>query len=270
MTPPLATRSMSASPSRSAANLGLLFAMWHRELLRLRREPARWIGIAAQPLLFWLILGSGFAPSFQLSGAPQVTYTGFFFPGTLVMVVLFTAIFATITVIEDRTSGFLQGVLVAPGARGAMVLGKVLGITTTVAIQSALFLALLPLAGLQFGQVVWLALVPGVVLTSVMLASIGMLMAWRLPTSQSYHAIMSVVLLPMWVVSGALFPPGGGTLEVIMMLNPLAHSVNVVRGAMLPELREGLWTELGVLLALAMVALGLATWACQRAGGRPA
>jgi daunorubicin resistance ABC transporter membrane protein len=254
--------------SRPSKHLGMFVTLWRRELLRLRRERSRWFGMALQPLLFWLILGTGLAPTFQLDGAPGLGYQAFFFPGSLVMVVLFTAIFSTITVIEDRNTGFLQGVLVAPGSRAALVMGKIAGITTVVLLQATLFVLLSPIADISYGQIHWPALILGLLLTSVMLSSIGMAMAWLLPTSQAYHAIMSVVLLPMWVISGALFPSAGGVLGAVMSANPLAYSVSVVRGAMVPALHTG-WGSLGVLAAFTVGLLAVAILACRRSGGRP-
>ncbi len=270
MTRPPEPNPPASGPSPGEApSLGLLMALWRRELLRLRRERSRWFGIALQPLLFWVILGAGFSPSFRLDAAPGVGYSGFFFPGTIVMVVLFTAIFSTITVIEDRQSGFLQGVLVAPGARPFLVLGKLLGITTIVALQCALFVALAPLAGIVLGEVAWIALVVAIVLTSLLCGAIGMTLAWLLPTSQSYHAIMSILLLPMWVVSGALFPPGDGAMAVIVRLNPLSYAVSAVRGAMIPALADGLWTNITILAAVTSVFVAITAAACRRSGGRP-
>ena len=105
--------------------------LWQREIVRFYRQRSRIVGALATPILFWLVLGSGFAGSFQASeGIDSLGYAEYFFPGTIVLVVLFTAIFSTISVIEDRKEGFLQAVLVAPVPRSAIVLGKVLGGST--------------------------------------------------------------------------------------------------------------------------------------------
>ena len=100
-----------------------VFTLWHRELTRFFRQPSRIAGAVATPLLFWLLMGSGLSGSFRLPGGPAgLNYFGFFFPGTIVLVLLFAAIFSNISVIEDRHEGFLQGVLVAPVSRTSLVM----------------------------------------------------------------------------------------------------------------------------------------------------
>ena len=124
-------------------------SLWRRELVRFVRQPSRVASAVATPLLFWLLIGTGLSASFRLpGGSAELDYLEYFFPGTLVLMVLFAAIFSTISVIEDRREGFLQGVLVAPVGRGALVAGKVLGGATLAWIQGAVFLALAPLAGI--------------------------------------------------------------------------------------------------------------------------
>ncbi|HIA03644.1 MAG TPA: ABC transporter, partial [Myxococcales bacterium] len=113
--------------------------LWRRDMLRLWRERSRWFGVILQPLIFWLIMGSGMAQSFKAPESMGVDYLTYTFPGILVMIVLFTSIFATISVIEDRNSGFLQGVLVGPGSRASVVLGVVSGVTTLALVQTTLF-----------------------------------------------------------------------------------------------------------------------------------
>src|SRR3982751_4016023 len=117
--------------------------LWQRELVRFFRQPSRVIGALGPPVLFWFLIGSGLGKSFQLpttSGPADVTYMQYFFPGTIALIVLFTAIFSTISIIEDRHEGFLQSVLVAPVSRGSIVLGKIAGGTTLAFLQAVLFL----------------------------------------------------------------------------------------------------------------------------------
>ena len=118
-------------PATAPASAGILlpaFTLWWREVVRFYRQRARVVGVIASPLLFWVVLGSGFGTSFRSGqGAGQQNYLDYFYPGVLVMIVLFTAIFTMMSVIEDRNEGFLLSVLVAPVPRAAIVLGKVLG-----------------------------------------------------------------------------------------------------------------------------------------------
>src|SRR5215510_12404103 len=105
-----------------------VYALWRREVLRFVRQRSRVSGAFAQPLVFWLLLGGGLNASFRPAGAaPGTNYVEYFYPGTIALVLLFTAIFATISTVEDRRAGFLQGVLVAPVPRWAIIAGQALG-----------------------------------------------------------------------------------------------------------------------------------------------
>jgi daunorubicin resistance ABC transporter membrane protein len=260
---------MGDTPTRGQQEFGIIAALWRRDLLRLQRERSRWMGVVLQPLLFWLIIGSGMADTFAIAGAGNVDYLEWFFPGILMMIVLFTAIFATISVIEDRQSGFLQGVLVAPGSRLAMVLGKVSGVVSMTLIQSVLFLALMPLAGYSYLDVNWFTLIVAVVLSSTLLTALGICMAWALPSAQAYHALMSVVLLPAWIVSGAMFPPPEGWIQYVMMVNPLTYAVSATRGSM-TAIGQGpsVGLSLLVLVGCCVFMLTIAVRIVRR-GGRP-
>jgi len=122
-----------------------VFSLWRREIVRFLRQPSRVAGALATPVLFWLLLGGGMSRSFTASGAGEgnsMNYLEYFFPGTLAMIVLFTAVFSTISVIEDRREGFLQGVLVAPVRRWTIVWGKVLGSATLACAQGLVFLCM--------------------------------------------------------------------------------------------------------------------------------
>ena len=126
------------------------FTLWWRELVRFYRQRSRVIGVIASPLVFWVVLGSGFGTSFRAGSAPgQQHYLDYFYPGALIMIVLFTSIFTMMSVIEDRKEGFLLSVLVAPVPRSAIVLGKVLGGTTLAAVQGLIFLLLGSSAGVH-------------------------------------------------------------------------------------------------------------------------
>src|SRR5712691_8294077 len=126
--------------------------LWQRELVRFFRQRSRVLGALGPPILFWFLIGSGLGRSFQLSPmttpGPHVTYLQYFFPGTITLIVLFTAIFSTISIIEDRHEGFLQSVLVAPISRSSVVLGKIAGGTTLAFIQGFIFLCFCPLVGI--------------------------------------------------------------------------------------------------------------------------
>lgn len=204
-----------------------------REMVRFFRQPNRLIGALGQPLIFWVLFGAAFRGSFRAPGS-QATYSQFFLPGIIVLIVLFTAIFSTISIIEDRREGFLQGVLVAPVRRGAVVLGKVLGGTILSVLQGTLFLLLAPVVGIPLGVGSFLACVGILFLVGFSLTSLGFCIAWRMDSTQGFHAIMSVFLMPMWLLSGSFFPAEGAPawLAWIIRLNPLSYGVALLREAL--------------------------------------
>lgn len=169
----------------------------------------------------------------------SISFQEYFLPGVAVMIVLFTSIFASISVIQDRHEGFLQGVLVSPIPRFAIVLGKVLGGTLLSLGQSALFLMIAPLMSLLgLAPAIQLNLhLPNVLgalafltLIAIGLNALGYLFAWKIDSVQGYHGIMSVVLLPMWLLSGAFFPgKESAWVQFLMKINPLTYGVAGLR-----------------------------------------
>lgn len=155
----------------------------------------------------------------------------FFFPGTLAMILLFTAIFATISIIEDRKEGFLQSVLVSPAPRWAMVLGKIVGGSAIAMLQALIFLALgWVTLGITSSPTEILLAVVLMAVIAVALTSLGFFIAWRMESTQGFHAIMSVFLFPMWLLSGSLFPYEAGTwLTLLSRFNPLTYGVAGLR-----------------------------------------
>ena len=177
-----------------------------REVIRFVRQRSRVTGAAVQPLMFWLLFGLGLQGSFRPGGEASQSYLEYFFPGTVVLVLLFTAIFATISIIEDRREGFLQSVLVSPSSRWQMVLGKVTG-GAAIAVVQALLIVLVGMLTLSHA-VAWTRL-PGLILLltlgALSLTSLGFVIAWRMESTSGFHAIMNLFLMPMWLLSGAFF-----------------------------------------------------------------
>lgn len=214
------------------------FTLWWREIVRFYRQRSRVVGVIASPLLFWLVIGSGFGTSFRSGNAQgQQHYLDYFYPGALIMIVLFTSIFAMMSLIEDRKEGFLLSVMVAPVPRAAIVLGKVLGGTTLAAIQGLIFLAFAPFVGVHLGFIDFLLVVFVVFLVSFALTSLGFAIAWPMDSTQAFHAIINLFLIPLWLLSGALFPLSGasGWLRLLMRLNPLTYGVEALRNLLYPE-----------------------------------
>jgi ABC-2 type transport system permease protein len=213
----------------------MLLASWslmRRELVRFFRQRSRVMSALLTPLVFWVLFGSGFGKSFHPPGVPEgLGPFEFFFPGTLLMIVLFTAIFATISVIEDRREGFLQSVLVAPVGRNAIVLGKMLGGTLLSLVQVLPLLLVAPLAGLHLSTTAFAVSAATLTVTAFGLTGLGFIIAWRLDSTQGFHAIMNLFLLPMWMLSGALFPASGAPawLRAVMAVNPMTYALAAVR-----------------------------------------
>jgi ABC-2 type transport system permease protein len=272
----LAGLASSALPWRAAAVLA-----W-REILRFVRQGSRVVGAIGQPVILWVFFGAGFDRTFRLDGEPGgegASFAEYYFPGTLVLILLFTAIFSTISLIEDRREGFLQSVLAAPVPRWSMVLGKVAGGALLAVMQGGLFL-LLALT-LPVELTVWkLTQVTGLMLlASLGLTSLGFSIAWRMESTQGFHAIMTVFLMPLWLLSGAFFPvPTLGTdsswlqigLHGAMKVNPLTYTVSGMHQLLFDRpLGSGLFMPaLGLCwLVTAVAAVLLFSAACRIAGG---
>jgi len=209
-----------------------VFTLWRREIVRFLRQRSRLIGAFTQPLAFWLLLGGGLSASFRPPGAPAGSgYLEYFYPGIILLALLFTAIFATITVIEDRKMGFLQGVLVAPVSRMSVVLGQALGSSTLAVLQGLLLLFLAPFVGIQLSLASVVSAIGVMFLVALALSNIGLIIAWRMESVQGFHAIMNLMLMPIWFLSGAFFPAAGlpAWFSWIMRLNPLTYGMAALR-----------------------------------------
>jgi len=219
-----------------------IFTLWQRELQRFFRQPSRVAGAIGSPLVFWVLIGVGLSSSFKLPGGPAAGAAGgidflrYFYPGTVALVLLFAAIFSTISVIEDRREGFLQGVLAAPVPRSALAAGKVLGGATLAWLQGLIFLPLAFFAGIRMSPGAVLAAAGAMALLSIALTALGFAFAWRVDSTQGFHAVMNLVLVPLWLLSGALFPLSGGPpwLVWVMRANPLTYGVAALREAFDP------------------------------------
>jgi ABC-2 type transport system permease protein len=212
-----------------------LLTLIEREMVRFFRQRSRIIGALGTPLLFWLFLGAGIGRTF--STGPGVDFQRYFFPGILTLIVFFTAIFSTISVIEDRREGFLQSVLVAPVSRLTVALGKIAGGGLIALLQAGLFLALAPLGGIPLSGSVILPTLGALALVAAGLTGLGFLIAWQMDSTQGFHAIMNVFLIPLWILSGSAFPAEGahGWLAAIMAGNPMTYGVALIRRCLDPE-----------------------------------
>jgi ABC-2 type transport system permease protein len=240
--------------------LPAVYSLWRRDVVRFLRQPSRVIGALASPVLFWFVIGSGLGSSFEGG------FLRYFFPGSLALIVLFTAIFSTISIIEDRQEGFLQGVLASPAPRVAIVLGKALGSATLATVNGVLFLALLPLAGLSPGPAAIVATIATIALLGLALSGLGLLIAWPMQSTQGFHVIMNIALVPLWLLSGALFPSNGaaGWVQAVMTLNPLTPAVAMLRALLTGEVGIGMGSASAWLAAFAALTISVATLLVSR------
>ena len=274
----MATQAATMTRPMAPASAGVLlpaFTLWWREIVRFYRQTSRVIGVLASPLVFWLVIGSGFGTSFRSGGGPgQQHYLDYFYPGALIMIVLFTSIFTMMSVIEDRKEGFLLSVLVAPVPRTAIVLGKVMGGTTLSAIQGMIFLVFAPFAGVHLDPVQVLLVAVVVFLVSFSLTALGFAIAWPMDSSQAFHGIVNLFLIPLWLLSGALFPLAGasGWIRIIMRLNPLTYGVEALRRLLYPgsESAFPLTSSIATLILFSLIMFGLSLLMANRRTTRPA
>jgi ABC-2 type transport system permease protein len=272
----MATQAATFARPMTPSSVGVLlpaFTLWWREIVRFYRQPGRVIGVLASPLVFWIVLGSGFGNSLRSTGGDQQHYLDYFYPGTLILIVLFTSIFTMMSVIEDRKEGFLLSVLVAPVPRTAIVLGKVLGGTTLSAVQGLIFLIFAPFAGVHLQPVQVLLVAVVVFLVSFSLTALGFAIAWPMDSSQAFHGIVNLFLIPLWLLSGALFQINGasGWIRAVMNLNPLTYGVEALRRLLYPT-QDGTFVlkkDMVTLVLFSLVTFGFALLMANRRSKRP-
>jgi ABC-2 type transport system permease protein len=273
----MAATTISAPVPATSTWFGVLpvLSLWWREVVRFYRQPSRVVGVIVSPVLFWIVIGSGFGTSFRGGAAAGNShYLDYFFPGALVMIVLFTSIFTMMSVIEDRREGFLLSVLVAPVSRSVIVLGKVLGGTTLSAIQGMIFLAFAPAIGIRLGLTQILLVTLVVWMTAFALTALGFAIAWRMDSTQGFHAIINLFMIPLWLVSGALFPLSGASfwMRAIMRANPLTYGVEALRGILYPgsATQFPVWLAVTVLGAMTAAMFAIAFYFANRRTTMPA
>jgi ABC-2 type transport system permease protein len=239
-----------------------VYTLWQRELVRFYRVPSRWFGAVGTALLFWAFLGTG------IGGA---NYRAYFFPGTMVMSMMFTCIFSTASIIEDRQAGFLQSVMVAPVSRAAIVMGKILGGATLATLQGLLIMVFAGTVGASFQLGPILGLLLSLFLISFVVTAMGFWLAWKIESPPGFHAIMNMVLLPMWMASGAVFPVSASAwLKLFMTVNPFTYGVAGVRRGLFPDSDlsqvPSLPLCLIVLAGFTLFFYALSSWVVEKSG----
>ncbi|WP_287266466.1 ABC transporter permease [Thermogemmatispora sp.] len=227
-------------------NLNTIVIIWYREVLRFVRDWIRIITSLAQPLMFLFIFGSGLSSSLNVVGSqanlppgtPTLDFRTFLFPGVLSMAVLFTSIFSAISIVWDREFGFLREMLVAPISRTSLVLGKALGGSTIAMLQGTIMLIFAPLVGVNLSVGLVVKLMLEMLLLAFSLTSLGIVIASRMKSMEGFQMIMQFFLMPMFFLSGALFPLRNlpGWLAFLTKINPVTYGVDPLRQAVLRAL----------------------------------
>lgn len=250
-------------------------SLWQREIVRFFRQKNRVMSSVATPLVFWLLLGFGLKNNFQLADSDALgegqNYLTYFYPGTITLVLLFTAIFSTISVIEDKQEGFMQGVLVAPAPRLAIVLGKVLGGATIATAQGLLFMLFWPLIAPWPGIGMMLGAFAVMLMLALSMTALGMCFAWRCNSTAGFHAVMNLLLMPMWFLSGSMFPIDSAPigLKVVMLANPLTYGQELLAGLMTGDLHTGPM-PFGLMLGMSLGMMIVLILFCTRMVNKPA
>lgn len=209
-----------------------IYIIWYRDILRFWHNKPRIISSLGMPFLWLVMFGSGMRGTFQLFGAQEgFDFVQFLFPGVIGITILFTSIFSSISVVRDREFGFLKEILVAPVPRVSIALGKILGGATVAMFQGILMLVLAPLVNVRLGVGMVLALVPTIFLVAFTLASLGMVVASRLRSTEGFQMVMNFFMMPMFFLSGALFPLANVPrwMEILSKVNPASYGIDLVR-----------------------------------------
>jgi ABC-2 type transport system permease protein len=231
--------------------MATIYILWLRQLKRYWRSKSRIVGSIGQPLLFLLALGFGFGPVFQKAG--QGNYLEFLAPGIIAMSILFTSIFNGVEIIWDRQFGFLKETLVAPVSRLNIMIGRTLGGATVATLQGIVVFLISLLAGFRPGNL-WLLLPAFLVmfLVALLFTAFGTAIASRLEDMHGFQLIMNFLVMPLFFLSGALFPLSGlsGPIASIASFNPLTYGVDALRGLLMGAYHFTLATDLMVLLGV--------------------
>jgi ABC-2 type transport system permease protein len=216
---------------RIARNARGVYTIWYRDVLRYLRDPARIVGSLGQPLLFLFIFGTGLSPVISALGQGNLDFQMFVFPGILAMSVMFTALFSAISIVWDREFGFLKEVMVAPISRISVVIGKVAGGATVALFQGSLVLLLSPFLGIGLSLIQIISLLGIMLLLAAMVTSLGILIAARQKSLEGFQMIMNFLMLPLFFLSGALFPLRNvpGWMQVLSIVDPITYGVEPLR-----------------------------------------
>ncbi len=238
-----------------------IYTVWLREFKRFYRDKASLTSSIVRPLMWLLIMGFGIGGTMRFSGA-DTAYLPFLTPGIVGMSILFTSLFSGISVIWDREFGFLKEMLVAPISRVSIVIGKALGGATSSLIQSMIIILVASALGVSVTPLIVLKVMVATVVISIGFVSLGVAIASWMDTMEGFNVIMNFIVMPMFMLSGALFPISNlpGNISWILYANPMSYCVEVLRYIMTGAASMNTALSMGVVLAFAASTSMLATY----------
>lgn len=243
-----------------------MLALSRRELIRQVRQPTRIIASIATPLLIWLFIVGGFAGAVGEVGGGRSSLTAYTIPGMASLTVMFASIFASISLIQDRHEGVLRAAMVSPAPGWSIALSKVGAGSVLALLQGLVVLLALPVLGvpLSVGGVLGAVIALGCV--SAALIGLGLALAWIVDSTQGFHGVMNALLMPMWLLSGAVFPveEAAGWMRVITLLNPLSWAHSAMRGSLGMSDSGGMTLAWSITLGFAIFGVLLGTWTISR------
>jgi ABC-2 type transport system permease protein len=279
--PAAAVAAVRVAGGRWQDDLRAVQVVWRRELIRFGRNRLRIITSLVQPVLFLFVLGTGLSSlvARNVPGGGAASFKTFMFPGVVAMTVLFTAIFSSVSIVWDREFGFLREMLVAPVRRGALIAGKCAGGATVATLQALIMVALAGAVHVPYSPTLILTLVGEMLLAAVTITALGTALASRMAQVESFQVVMQFVVLPLFFLSGALFPLRAlpTWLAVLTKIDPLAYVVDPMRRAVFEHVHTTpavahlfggtitwngwpvpIGVELGITAAIGAVLLGIA------------
>ncbi len=245
--------------------MGTIYILWLRQVKKYFRTPSRIIGSLGQPLLFLLVFGFGFGSIFRQAG--QGDYIQFLAPGIIMMSVLFTAVFSGIDLIWDRQFGFLKETMVAPVPRWRIMFGKTLGGATVASFQGVIVFVMSLFVGFKVDNLLMLPIAAiFVFIIAILFTSLGIAIASKLEDMQGFQLIMNFLVMPIFFLSGALFPLQGlpKALELVTRLDPLTYGVDGIRESLIGTGTFGIATDLLVVAVIAVILLGIGSYLFER------
>lgn len=245
--------------------MSTVYILWLRQVKKYFRARSRIIGALGQPLLFLLVFGFGFGPIFQRAG--EGNYIQFLGPGIMMMSVLFTAVFSGIDLIWDRQFGFLKETMVAPVSRLEIMLGKTLGGATVASFQGLIVFVLALIVGFRPYNLLMVPIAAlFVFLIAILFTSLGIAIASRIQDMQGFQLIMNFLVMPIFFLSGALFPLQGlpRILEVVTRIDPLTYGIDGIRGALTNADTFGISTDFVIISIITVILLGVGSYLFEK------